>query len=331
MRSIFITGGAGFLGTHLIRAFSASDPQVTFTIYSRDEAKHTKVRSEFPQARFILGDVRDLDRLRLAMTGHDTVIHCAALKYVPEAERNVEQAIAVNVDGSRNVAQAAILSGVERVVGISTDKACEPINVYGMTKSLMERIFQEADAMSDTQFNLVRYGNVIASTGSVIPLFVKQIRHEGKVTLSAGDMTRFWLTIDAAVNLVRIALDDTHPATILIPRLASIRNDDLLKAILAALGYDDRAPDLDIVPIGNRGGEKVHERLLSRYEAHATWQDRFTGDMRLFPLTSEVIESRGMMGPMETAYGSESPDEVLTVEKMAAWIRELLLEMEVTS
>lgn len=269
--NIFMTGGAGFLGRAILRHFRHNCFDVQFTIFSRDEAKHAICRREFPEARYVLGDVTDYDQVQLAMVGHDTVIHAAAMKYVPEGETNVMNCIAVNLDGSRNVGIAAIRNQVDRVVAISTDKACEPANVYGMTKRLMERIYQEMAQGTDTTFVTVRYGNVIGSTGSVIPMFRQQAR-DGIITLTDSTMTRFWLTIDQAVELVIVGLNLNPPpfkipyenGTILIPQLKSARMIDLVDAIDEIEGTAGTS-HVDI--IGQRSGEKTHEMLLSNSEA----------------------------------------------------------------
>lgn len=285
IRSIFMTGGAGFLGKYLMRWFRSNHPDVSFTVFSRDEGKHAIARNEFPEHRYILGDVRDPDRLELAMAGHDVVIHAAALKYVPQCEQYPGEAIATNIDGSRNVAISAIKNRVKRVIGISTDKACSPENVYGMTKRIMERYFQEADTWSDTYFNLVRYGNVIASTGSAIPLFRSQAR-EGALNITNPQMTRFWLTPYKAVEMIAevLSLPEEYRGTVMIKRLAAT---DLLTVAWAAaeLETGESRSDLEgdknfsVNIIGERSGEKIHEDLLSMAEAKQT--ERFDDTMFL--------------------------------------------------
>ncbi len=315
MQRVFITGGAGFLGRAFMRWLASQDLSVRCTIYSRDESKHMHARQEFPQHNYILGDVRDSDRLEVAMAGHDTVIHMAAMKYVPEGEKNVAEAIGVNVDGSRNVVRAAIRNQVERVVGISTDKACQPVNVYGMTKLLMERVFQEADSWSDTKFNLVRYGNVISSTGSVIPLFQRQAR-EGCITLTDPEMTRFWLTVDQAVSLVHDALMEPRGGTVLIPRLSAMTMLDVAIAAVSLVSYEAGLDYPDFKTIGQRFGEKQHEFLLGRSEFPYT---TFCGSklMRMTPVTEGVCTE-----PFPRPYSSDDPDSWFTIEQMARIIEE---------
>ena len=316
MKNVFMTGGAGFLGRAVMRRAFQEDADIRFTVYSRDEGKHGHARVEFPQHRYVLGDIRDTDRLELAMTGHDTVIHAAAMKYVPQGETNAAEAIDVNVTGSRNVAMAAVRNGVERVVGISTDKACRPINVYGVTKFLMERVFQEADGWADTRFNVARYGNVISSTGSVIPLFRRQAR-EGRVTLTNPEMTRFWLPVEEAVDLIYIALAEPG-ATILIPRLPSATMKVVTQAA-AALELGERAASVAYEHIGHRFGEKVHEELLSPEESvYCEWPQGSI--MRLHPVVEGPRDAQRDVGPM--VYSSDKPDRSLGVEEFSKLIQD---------
>ncbi len=302
---VFLTGGAGFLGRAVMRRATLFSPgPIHFTVYSRDVDKHIRCRAEFPEATYILGDVRDLDRLDIAMAGHDLVIHMAAMKHVPEGERNVWEAMAVNVDGSRNVAQAAVRTGVEQVIGISTDKACRPVNVYGMTKLVVERLYQEADRWSDTKFNLVRYGNVIGSTGSVIPFFRQQAR-DGKITLTNPRMTRFWLSVEQAVSTIYQAMQ--YPSgTILIPRLPAATMQTV--AVACAM-VEETTPLYE--EIGPRFGEKVHEDLISPeeviYAEHAA-----TSLMLLYPNVLGVRENH-----VAHFYTSNTPDRHYDAEAMA--------------
>lgn len=317
---IFMTGGAGFLGRAIMRLTPEVFANVDFTVYSRDSGKHTRARREFPNAQFLLGDIRDAERLEAAMAGHDIVIHCGAMKYVPEGEVNVWEAVAVNVLGSRNVCTTALRNGIERVVGISTDKACRPVNVYGMTKLLMERLFQEADTISDTQFNLVRYGNVVSSTGSVVPLFRRQAR-DGLLTLTDPNMTRFWLKIEHAVELVIHALKEQEGGTILVPLLSSLNMADVATAC-AIMELGDAGEQIPHKTIGLRFGEKIHEELVSPVEtnyAEAVKTIR-CGDapiVRMHPVTKGVLATH-----LTHPYTSWKPIETLTPRQMLDWIRE---------
>src|SRR6266542_5461518 len=172
---VLITGGAGFLGRGIMRHAKRNGSRAEFTIFSRGEQNQALCRQRFPKANYVLGDVCDVDRLALTMLGHDIVIHAAALKFIPEGEFNASECVRVNIDGARSVVAAARMAGVSRVVGISTDKAAQPVNIYGMTKAVMERLFAEAAAAAGrTIFTTCRYGNVIGSTGSVVPMMMKQ-------------------------------------------------------------------------------------------------------------------------------------------------------------
>lgn len=289
-RKILITGGTGSLGLALLKRFTAR--QHRCTVLSRDEVKQGEARSKFPDVKFALGDVRDYEWLQMVMRGHDTVIHAAAYKQVPAAEVNAGEAIETNVIGSRNVARAAVSVGVKRVVGISTDKACAPINCYGQTKALMEKLFQEACLWGDTNFNLVRYGNVLGSRGSVVPLFQKQLK-DGVVTLTDPRMTRFWLTLSQAVDLVERAM--TYPreiGIILVPNAGASTMEDLLEAVVRhrvwPIGHDrelwDKNPNIEY--IGIRPGEKMHEAMVHPGESAHTF--RIPGGFCIHPAYSGI-------------------------------------------
>jgi len=221
----------------------------------------------------VLGDVRDYERLRLMMRGHEIVVHAGAYKQVPSAEAHVDEAIATNVLGSLNVARAAVMSQVEVVVGVSTDKACQPVNAYGETKALMEKLFQQADRWGDTIFNLVRYGNVLGSRGSVVPLFREQLQRKA-VTLTDPEMTRFWMTMDDAVDLVIAASEDTDECVkdgaVLVPLAPASDMQTLLAAVAMVENVD--IDDIEIAFIGTRPGEKQHEQLIHHNESMHTLQ-----------------------------------------------------------
>lgn len=271
-----ITGGTGSLGVALIPELQREGYDVT--VYSRDEVKQTELKRKFPDVRCVLGDVRDEGWLELCMRGQSLIVHAAAYKQVPSSEVNAGEAIETNVIGSRNVARAAVRAGVERVIGISTDKACAPVNCYGETKALMEKLFQQACLWSDTKFYLVRYGNVLGSRGSVVPLFQKQIM-EGKVTVTCGEMTRFWLTLSDAVHLVLCAMrSQTTPGSILIPKAPASSMLTLLAAVENTVAeseehkhyFKDHWKTLRkfvVEDIGIRPGEKMHEQLIHRGES----------------------------------------------------------------
>lgn len=264
---VFVTGGAGFLARGMYRRATNDDWNAEFTCYSRDDAKHYQLNQKFPGVRCYRGDVgtEDVDRLAEMMRGHDTVIHMAATKYVDLAEYAGWATIVTNVVGSLNVAKAAIKAGVKTVVGISTDKACEPANTYGQTKAMMERLFADTAWLGKTKFVCVRYGNVVSSTGSVIPLFRKQIREQGFVTLTDPHMTRFWMTVDEAVDAIITAATNVNPGEVFVPRCraASIRTVSWAAAELEGLAYEEKV-------IGVRAGEKLHEALIGDTELPRT-------------------------------------------------------------
>lgn len=334
MTGYFITGGAGFLGRALIADLQDFAPDALITVYSRDEAKHAVCRRLFPSVRYILGDVRDLRHMSAAMAGHEVVIHMAAMKYVPQAEVNVRECIAVNVQGSQNVVTAALQHGVERVVGISTDKVCEPVNIYGVTKLLMERIFQEADALQTTRFNLVRYGNVVSSTGSVVPLFLEQAR-AGRITLTDPQMTRFWLTVQQAVALVFRAIYHTDGGIILVPRLPALSMGDL---VVAAMTFTEAVESaVEVVITGHRLGEKTAELLLATGEV--PFAALMAGNtpglpwpvMEVHPTTrperAEMVhdaQARGVFRIVRGPYTSDNPDKVLSHAEFTAMISEVM-------
>lgn len=294
--NIFVTGGAGFLGRGILRRARDEQWPARITVYSRDEVKHARTKQQFPDARFVRGDVGgDLERLVAAMAGHDMVIHAAATKVIPTAEFNVCQTIQDNVIGSIQVALAACLAGVKRVVAISTDKVCHSVNTYGMTKALMERVFQEAQRWDcGTDFRLVRYGNVLDSTASVLNLWREQIQDEGVMRVTDPDMTRFWLTVDQAVDLILLSLDH-DPATVTIPMLPALRMGDM-----AAYVY----PDAECEVIGLRPGEKRHEELLTREERPYTLVRN--GHFVLHPSTGPFVDP----GAADYVDGYSSADPV---------------------
>lgn len=251
---VLVTGGTGFLGRGLLRRFSQ---EWDITVYSRDEYKQVQCAQRWPDVKYVLGDVTNLERLCNVMRGHDLVIHTAAVKFIPEAELNVNECIDVNVLGSRCVLEAAARCNVETCVTISTDKACQPLNVYGMTKALVERMVGEYARYCEgrVKYTACRYGNVIGSTGSVVPLFRQQAETLGEITVTDPDMTRYWITVDEAVNLILDACD-AGSGDVVIPTPAAMRIGDI-----AALF------DVPVKITGVRPGEKRHEQLLHQQES----------------------------------------------------------------
>lgn len=255
--SVLMTGGTGTLGQAIAERAALEKWDCTFTIYSRDEIKQQAMRCQYPQFRYVLGDVADYSTLERVIVGHDTVLHLAAFKHIPAGEMNVQVVLETNVIGSRNVAQAALRTGVKTVLGISTDKACQPVNIYGASKMMMERIFQEYDRAELTAFHLCRYGNVLTSMGSVVPVWQKQRDRGMPLTLTDPTMTRFWLTPSQAVDVALLALSEPR-GTVTIPRLPGMAMGDFAAAVF---------PGYPTVTVGTRYGEKQHEDLLAGVEA----------------------------------------------------------------
>ena len=274
-KSILITGGTGSFGKCFIeRILKEYDPK-RIVIYSRDEFKQDLMRKEFSnkypekvsKLRFFIGDVRDKERLYRAFKGIDYVIHAAAMKQVPACEYNPFEAIKTNINGAQNIVDAAIDCNVEKVVALSTDKAVNPINLYGGTKLVSDKLFISANAYSGgegTIFSVVRYGNVAGSRGSVIPFFKKLIE-EGNKKLPITDfgMTRFWITLDEGVDLVFKALKESKGGETYISKIPSFRITDLAKAML---------DDVEMNEVGIREGEKLHEVMVTRDDARNTYE-----------------------------------------------------------
>ncbi len=263
--TVLITGGTGSFGSTMVRRLLARDV-AQVRILSRDEAKQDDMRRHLadPRARFYVGDVRDRNSVDDAMRGVDRVFHAAALKQVPSCEFFPEQAVRTNVEGSRNVIHSAAAAGVKSVVCLSTDKAVYPINAMGMTKALMEKTaqaFTRNNPGSATVVSMVRYGNVMYSRGSVIPLFVEQIRSGKPLTLTDPDMTRFLMSLAESVALVEYAFTHAEPGDLFVRKAPASTVRDLAVAVAELLGVE---PDLRV--IGTRHGEKLYETLLSREE-----------------------------------------------------------------
>ena len=280
-KSILITGGTGSFGRRMVRTLlERFDPRKVI-ILSRDEMKQYEMRAEleaqFPpetlkKLRFFLGDVRDRNRLELAFRGVDIVIHAAALKQVPAAEYNPSEAIATNVNGAENVVWASLHNRVSKVIALSTDKACSPINLYGATKLASDKIFVAANNLSgdlETRFCAVRYGNVVGSRGSVVPLF-KRLIAEGAKALPITDnrMTRFWISLDQGVAFVMSCLELTQGGEIFVPKIPATLVCDLASAMAPGLAHN---------LIGIRPGEKLHEVMISADDSRVTYEldDRY--------------------------------------------------------
>jgi UDP-N-acetylglucosamine 4,6-dehydratase len=263
-KTILLTGGTGSFGNAFVARVLREQPNVVIRVYSRDELKQSEMRERFdddPRLRFFIGDVRNKTRLARATQGCDIVVHAAAMKQVPACEYNPFEAIQTNVLGGQHVVDCAIDAGVERVVALSTDKAVNPVNLYGATKLCAEKIFVQGNAYAaqyKTRLACVRYGNVVGSRGSVVPVFRRQVAEKGRVTITDPRMTRFWITLDGAVDLVFYALENMRGGEVGDAHRRDLRDEDLAEAL---------APGVPAEIIGIRPGEKLHELLLTDDES----------------------------------------------------------------
>ncbi len=265
-KSILITGGTGSFGKQFIKTILSDYPDVKkIIIFSRDELKQSDLKiqypsHEYPHIRFLIGDVRDKDRLKRACEDVDVIIHAAAIKQVDTAEYNPSECIRTNIEGAENVIYAALECGVKDVVALSTDKACAPINLYGATKLVSDKLFTAANNIKgskDVRFSVVRYGNVMGSRGSVIPFFINK-KKEGIIPITHEDMTRFNISLQDGVNMVMFALKNHLGGEIFIPKIPSYKILDVAKAI---------APECERVIVGIRPGEKLHEEMITNTDS----------------------------------------------------------------
>lgn len=314
--SILVTGGTGSFGKAFIRyALDNLDPR-RIAILSRDELKQSEMRKQFPddRLRWFVGDIRDRERLRRAFHGVEYVVHAAALKQVDTAEYNPYEYVKTNVIGSQNVIEASIDAGVRKVVALSTDKASSPINLYGATKLTADKLFVNANNYSDAtgaDFSVVRYGNVMGSRGSVIPLF-RQLIAEGKaLPVTDTRMTRFWITLPQAVQFVVESFDRMSGGELYVPRIPSMRITDLIEAL---------APGCETYEIGIRPGEKLHEEMISADDSYRTIRqpDRYV----VKPTVQEwwFKEPDGEPVPQGFSYRSDTNDLWLTPDDLRALI-----------
>jgi UDP-N-acetylglucosamine 4,6-dehydratase len=316
--SILVTGATGSFGKAFVKSVLTRYRPARLVVFSRDELKQYEMQQDpalrdNPTLRFFLGDVRDAERLRMAMRGVDYVIHAAALKQVPAAEYNPFEFIRTNVLGAQNVVTAAIENGVKRVVALSTDKAANPINLYGASKLASDKIFVAANNLSGwsgTRFSVVRYGNVVGSRGSVVPLFERLVA-EGAEALPVTDerMTRFWITLQQGVDFVLSCLQLMRGGEVFVPKLPSMRMADVAKAM---------APHLPVRTIGIRPGEKLHEVMVTEDDARHTLElpDRYVIEpaFAFFEQGTPVYAAEARRVPEGFVYSSDRNDRWLDAE-----------------
>lgn len=317
-KTVLITGGTGSFGKKFVS--KALQSKVTKVIvFSRDELKQYEMKQEFKdeRLRFFIGDVRDKDRLYRAFDGVDIVIHAAAMKHVDACEYNPFEAIKTNIHGAQNIIEAAIDRGVEKVIALSTDKACSPVNLYGATKLASDKLFVAANAYvgeKKTRFAVVRYGNVVGSRGSVVPFF-KKIRHTGTIPITDERMTRFWITLDQGVQFVIDNLKRMQGGEIFVPKIPSMKVTDLAKAI---------APECEIEIIGIRPGEKLHEAMITQDDARHTveFDDYYVILPELSWWKTEALPG-GKPLPDGFVYTSDTNSQWLTIEELKELVEEM--------
>src|SRR3954447_5022567 len=306
-KTLLVTGGTGSFGTAFIRTVLEHHDVASIRIFSRDELKQYELERTLRDSRLrlLLGDVRDAHRLQVATRGVDVIVHAAALKQVPACEYNPFEAVQTNILGAQNVTSAAIENGVPLTIALSTDKAVNPVNLYGATKLCAEKIVAQADVYAPTgpsRFASVRYGNVVGSRGSVVPIF-KQQALTGKLTITDERMTRFWITLDAAVDFVLSSMELVHGGEVFVPKIPSMRIVDLARAL---------APEAEIDVVGIRPGEKLHEVLVTEDEARQSYDigDRYV-IMPSRPTAELHAPERGAPLPDGFRYSSDNNEEWL--------------------
>jgi UDP-N-acetylglucosamine 4,6-dehydratase len=320
-RVVLVTGGTGSFGRKFIEVMLNEYHPAKVIVFSRDELKQHEMRLggfDHPSLRYFIGDVRDQERLRRAMHGVDILVHAAALKQVPACEYNPMEAVKTNILGSSNVIEAAIDANVERVLALSTDKAVNPINLYGATKLAAEKLFIQSNAYAGgtaTRFSCVRYGNVAGSRGSVIPMFVRQ-RENGKLTITDERMTRFWISMEQGVRFVIGCIEQMYGGEVFIPKLPSVKVVDLARAI---------APQAKLEVIGIRPGEKLHEVLIHEDEARLSvaLDEMYIVQPTTVSWFGREWNQRGKPLPEGFRYSSETNPEWLDVEQIRSIVNTL--------
>lgn len=318
-KMVLVTGGTGSFGKKFIEILLKEYPIKRLIVYSRDELKQEEMRTMYgfqdKRLRFFIGDVRDKNRLDRALVNINIVIHVAALKQVPACEYNPIEAIRTNINGAENIINAAIDKGVQKVLALSTDKAVSPINLYGATKLVAEKLFVQGNNYSSadgTKFSCVRYGNVVGSRGSVVPLFLHQ-KKNGTITITDTRMSRFWLTLEQGVRFVIRCVEQMNGGEIFVPKTPSMKITDLAKVI---------APDSKIKIIGIRPGEKLYETLISENEAPNTYEFNDMYVIRPLSLFKEPKNRLWKIGKKmkQERYDSNLNKEWLTAMQLKKWL-----------
>jgi UDP-N-acetylglucosamine 4,6-dehydratase len=315
-KSVLITGGTGSFGKHMTKTLLNETDVRRVIVFSRDELKQFEMQQEYAgenRLRFFIGNVRERDRLLRAFDGVDLVIHAAALKQVPAAEYNPFEAIKTNILGASNVIDAAIDRGIKKVVALSTDKASSPINLYGATKLVSDKLFVSGNAYAGkrrTRFAVVRYGNVVGSRGSVVPLF-RTLAAKGVIPITDDRMTRFWITLDQGVRFVINAFSEMQGGEVFVPKIPSMKVVDLAKAM---------APNAKINIVGIRPGEKLHEEMISETDARRTLDvgDHYVIQPEFEWWNSAKIEGKEL--PEGFRYSSDNNDDWLDIPRLQAMV-----------
>ena len=323
---VLVTGGTGSFGKEFIRILLEDYRPAKVIVFSRDELKQHEMREAGfaqPNLRYFIGDVRDLSRLRRAMDGVDIVVHAAALKQVPACEYNPMEAIKTNILGTANVVDAALETTVSKVLALSTDKAVNPVNLYGATKLAAEKLTVQSNAYSGerpTRFSCVRYGNVIGSRGSVVPIFLRQ-RQNGKLNITDKRMTRFWLSLEQGVRFVLHCIEVMQGGEVFVPKIPSTTILDLANAI---------APRAQLAEIGIRPGEKLHEVLISEDEARTTVElkDMYVIQPAQGPWFVRSWDKKGKALPEGFYYASNENPKHLTSAQISDMVAPVEAELQ---
>ncbi|MEC1305751.1 MULTISPECIES: UDP-N-acetylglucosamine 4,6-dehydratase (inverting) [Lysinibacillus] len=317
-KTVLVTGGTGSFGKKFTKkALELGVKKII--VFSRDELKQYEMKQEFhdKRLRFFIGDVRDKERLHRAFDGVNIVIHAAAMKHVDACEYNPFEAVKTNIHGAQNIIEAAIDCGVEKVIALSTDKACAPVNLYGATKLASDKLFVAANSYvgdKPTRFAVVRYGNVAGSRGSVVPFF-KKVKDTGVLPITDERMTRFWITLEQGVQFVLDNLERMHGGEIFVPKIPSMKVTDLAKAI---------APECKIEIIGIRPGEKLHEAMIMEDDArHTVEYDTYYVIQPEFPFWSSEFSENSEELHEGFEYTSDKNEEWLSVEELKVLSEEI--------